>query len=44
MPPRGVAMTPSTAATVGGQTIVPLGELVKVLGYSLEWSHKEDVS
>ncbi|CAE7322989.1 TY4B-J, partial [Symbiodinium sp. CCMP2456] len=27
----------STAATAGGQTIVPLGELVKTLGYTLNW-------
>ena len=40
MPPRGGTTTSSRAATAGGQTIVPLGELVKVLGYSLEWSQK----
>ncbi|CAE7329845.1 TY5A [Symbiodinium sp. CCMP2592] len=40
MPPRTTSPTSSTTATVGGQTIVPLGELVKVLGYSLEWSPK----
>ena len=37
MPPRSSAQTTSTATT-GGQTIVPLGELVKTLGYTLIWS------
>ena len=37
MPPRSKQNTSSTAST-GGQTIVPLGELVKTLGYTLTWS------
>ncbi|CAE7780733.1 unnamed protein product, partial [Symbiodinium sp. CCMP2456] len=37
MPPRPSATT-TTAASTGGQTIVPLGELVKTLGYTLIWS------
>ncbi|CAE6952631.1 Papst2 [Symbiodinium sp. CCMP2592] len=39
MPPR--SRTSSTTTTVTqGQTIVPLGELVKTLGYSLDWSQR----
>ncbi|CAE7266511.1 unnamed protein product, partial [Symbiodinium sp. KB8] len=34
---KSSAQTTSTATT-GGQTIVPLGELVKTLGYTLIWS------
>ena len=37
MPPRSKQNTSSTTST-GGQTIVPLGELVKTLGYTLTWS------
>ena len=37
MPPRSSAQSMSTVST-GGQTIVPLGELVKTLGYTLVWS------
>ena len=37
MPPRHRSTTSSTTST-GGQTIVPLGELVRTLGYTLTWS------
>ncbi|CAE7364368.1 unnamed protein product, partial [Symbiodinium microadriaticum] len=37
MPPRSTT-TSSSAGTTGGQTIVPLGELVKTLGYTMIWS------
>ena len=40
MPPRNSGTTSSTIKNQGNQTIVPLGELVKVLGYSLEWSQR----
>ena len=41
MPPRSKAQAqPSVSDGSGGQTIVPLGELVKTLGYSLDWSQK----
>ena len=39
MPPRRTAS--STVAATTGQTIVPLGELVKTLGYTLVWSPNE---
>ncbi|CAE7035334.1 unnamed protein product [Symbiodinium sp. CCMP2592] len=39
MPPR-IPATSSTTRDLGGQTIVPLGELVKTLGYSLDWSQR----
>ena len=39
MPPRSHATSTSTRTT-RGQTIVPLGELVKTLGYSLDWSQR----
>ncbi|CAE7334978.1 GIP [Symbiodinium sp. CCMP2592] len=37
MPPRTPSTTASTTST-GAQTIVPLGELVRTLGYTLTWS------
>ena len=37
MPPKHRSTTSSTTST-GGQTIVPLGELVRTLGYTLTWS------
>ena len=37
MPPRSTT-TSSSVGTTGGQTIVPLGELVKTLGYTMIWS------
>ena len=41
MPPRSKAQAqPSVSDGSGGQTIVLLGELVKTLGYSLDWSQK----
>ena len=39
MPPRSCTAS-TTTATTQGQTIVPLGELVKTLGYSLDWSQR----
>ncbi|CAE7325391.1 unnamed protein product [Symbiodinium sp. KB8] len=39
MPPRNTTTSQSTETT-GGQTIVPLGELVKTLGYTMIWSPK----
>ena len=39
MPPRSKAQFSASDGS-GGQTIVPLGELVKTLGYSLDWSQK----
>ena len=39
MPPRSRTQT-STSNGTGGQTIVLLGELVKTLGYSLDWSQR----
>eukprot|EP00439_Symbiodinium_sp_Y106_P048437 s3987_g6.t1 len=39
MPPRSCTAS-TTTSTTQGQTIVPLGELVKTLGYSLDWSQR----
>ena len=39
MPPRSPTTSTTTSATQG-QTTVPLGELVKTLGYSLDWSQR----
>ncbi|CAE7224273.1 unnamed protein product [Symbiodinium sp. CCMP2456] len=40
MPPRSSATTSTTEATAG-QTIVPMGELVRTLGYTLIWGPGE---